>query len=331
MEACRHHKMRIRLSRAISNFLLNNSFKGSGRLMRITSKLLMPAPLGPSVIPTNLGFSMLVDPSLDKGLETSLYYYGIYEAGTLHVIENSLRLGDTFIDIGANIGLMTLTASQMVGKSGCVHSFEPVPETYAILEQNISINRVSNVICYDKALGATKETKTIYRRNDISRGSASLIKPNKHSGKYDVEVDTLDNFIESRHIDSVHMLKIDVEGWELRVLRGGKRLFRSQEAPILCLEYSTLYPTQGDLVELYEFIISINNYTVYKLERGKERISRLIKVLNANQLPQHDNLFCFRPEHLRTVPQSIFRHLQCDKEDLELIISALEYELTVIK
>ncbi len=97
---------------------IRGTFKTTNLLAKIAPK---PNPKGLCIVKTVHGFKMLVDPVLDKGLERALFNYGTYEAGTLKLMNDILRDGDTFIDIGANIGLMSLHAgkilSEMVGWS----------------------------------------------------------------------------------------------------------------------------------------------------------------------------------------------------------------------
>lgn len=60
------------------------------------------------------------------------------------------------------------------------------------------------------------------------------------------------------------------------------------------------------LIELYNFILMINNYNIYKLKRGKGIPSKLVKISDTKDLPYHNNLFCFLPRHLKDIPKSIF-------------------------
>jgi hypothetical protein len=67
-------------------------------------------------------------------------------------------------------------------------------------------------------------------------------------------------------LQGLRMVKIDVEGWELEVLKGSKRLLGAPVAPIICIEYSNLHPQKnGRLVDVYDFILSVNEYRLYKL------------------------------------------------------------------
>ncbi len=300
------------MGQRVNYFLSNHPFRGTGKIRALVNKFLIGVPQSSTICPTRYGFSLIVDPTSSETVDRDVYFKGTYEAGTLYVMKKCLKRGDVFIDVGSYIGLMTIAASKFVGSDGAVHAFEPNPETFQILKKNIEINHVHNVFLYNLALGSRKEEALIYS-NPAKRGSASLVEGHQKHRKGSVtHIDTLDNFIKARPILSlanIRMIKIDVEGWELEVLKGGKNFFSSKEAPIIIVEYSTLGTRQRrDAVALYHYILSINNYDVYTLERGKERISKLVKVLSPDQLPRHDNLFCFRTEHLRDVPVNIFRH-----------------------
>ncbi len=132
------------------------------------------------------------------------------------------------------------------------------------------------------------------------------IKNLKLSGT-DVNMQALDQFVSSNRILKIRLLKVDVEGWELKVLQGGNRLLSTTDAPIICIEYSERHPIQNDnLVGIYYFLLNINKYKVYKLKKGKDVISKLIEVKNYENLPHHDNIFCFLPTHLNNVDSDIF-------------------------
>ena len=98
-----------------------------------------------------------------------------------------------------------------------------------------------------------------------------------------------------------------MEGWELEVLKGGRNILSRADAPILCIEYSKLHPLYGGTAEnIYAYISDINHYQVYRLIRGKERVSKLIKINAIHDLPEHDNIFCFLPCHKETIDKHLF-------------------------
>ena len=249
------------------------------------------------LVQTLLGFDMYVGPEADGGLDYAVRHHGVYEAGTLHVMERVLREGDVFMDIGANIGLMSLAASKFVGEGGTVYSFEPVPSTYRILRRNIEINNVMNVKTYSKAVGSKREEKNIYWMYGGKSGAATMIEPQKDTYYCKVEVETVDGFVRDNDINVLRLIKIDVEGWELEVLKGAKELLSSDKAPVVIIEYSETHPIfGGELMDIYDNLVRINDYKIYRLEGGKENISPFYEI-GPLELPKHDNLFCFLPVH----------------------------------
>ncbi len=249
---------------------------------------------------------MLVDPVKDSGVERSLYYLGTYEQGTLHIIKNILSEGNTFVDVGANIGLMTVFASLMVGKKGRIISFEANPDTKKILEYNLSLNNISNVTTSGYALGSAAGEGKIYANLHINRGSASLMKSESSSANYPVTIIRLDQYKEM-DLSEIHLIKIDVEGYELEALKGSEEFLKKTNAPMLIIECSKArenYNSNAD--EIYDFLKKINSYSFFKLKKNKEKISELVEIKSVDELPFHDNIFCFLNKHISLLPQRIF-------------------------
>jgi len=137
-----------------------------------------------------------------------------YESPVTHLFENIVKEGDVIYDIGAHVGYFTLLFSVLVGNKGKVVAFEPNKKNLEILKRHLKINRCKNVIVVDKAV-SDKTGITFFDTGDGSwTGKISL------TGEYEVEVVKLDDFISKNLIPSV--IKIDVEGEELNVLRGAK-------------------------------------------------------------------------------------------------------------
>ena len=224
---------------------------------------------------------MQVDPARHGVLDASVYYNGPYEAGSIHVIQGALRTGDVFIDVGANIGLMTLAAAQSVGLGGEVHAFEPMPDVCDILRINVSLNGSDNVHVHQLALGSTTERRALYERAWVNRGgAASLVRPERSDGaEHQIHVVKLDSYLPRETLARVRMIKVDVEGWELEMLRGAETLLAEESAPALCIEYSVRGPSdRRDSLDLYDFLRAVNRYQFFKLRRGKEAISELVPI-----------------------------------------------------
>jgi FkbM family methyltransferase len=265
--------------------------KGFRKLTHAIPKWLISPPKRSGVIQLPNGLKLWIDPENDDGVERSLYYTGTYEAGTLDFIENNLKPGDCFVDIGANIGLMSIVASMAVGDEGEIYSFEPHPETAKILRFNIDLNAISNIKVIQKGVGSENGQAKIYDRWDVNRGGASFIASNSKQDSYDVEIVRLDDVLSSISID---MIKIDIEGFELEALKGAKNIIGSEKPPILIVECTQETEHQEySREELYFWLKNTNSkYKFFKLKGSKSRRSKLIEIADESDLPTHDNLFC---------------------------------------
>lgn len=279
-------------------------FPGRGRLQKLLPRL-VPAATKPIVLNTLYDFKMQIDPVNDKGVERTLYHTGTYELGTLHIFKHLLNEGDVFFDIGSNIGLMSLFASVQVGATGAVHCFEPEPDTFRILAHNVAINGFGNLRLNNLALGSEQKEGIIYANMDINRGASSIVKADGSAGKK-IVIDTLDHYISQHNPGLIKLMKIDVEGYELEMLKGATTLLQSEQAPIICIEYSKLNEHVGAVDDVYDFLVSINQYRIFRFVQWKEKISPLREVLDKDDMPEHDNVFCFLPSHLEHADRSIF-------------------------
>ena len=279
--------------------------KGVRRIAHNLPSFLIPNPRKALFINTQYGFYMKVNPLLDYGVESSLYYTGTYEKGTLHIMKQLLREGDTFVDVGANIGLMSVYASRIVKQSGKVYAYEPHPETREILMENIKINQAYNIHVSPFAVGSQKNKSMLYDSPDHNRGAASIAEIDLSAHGYVVNIVTLSEQLDKQDI---RLIKIDVEGYELEALKGAVQIISRENPPVLIIECSELRKnTFGPkTTPLYDFLKSVNRYRVFKAKRGKERISRLLEVKHASDLPEHDNIYCFTDKQMSGIPDKVF-------------------------
>jgi FkbM family methyltransferase len=156
---------------------------------------------------------------------------------TFSALDTFIAAGDTVIDVGANVGRYTLKASKLVGAQGLVVSLEPVPRLNCILKNLLMILGIRNVILLQCAaagsnsLTKVQEIPTSGKKYILNTSTASRLDTIKGEPCLTV---TLDEIIP---IDvKVHLIKIDVEGNELDVLRGSKKILRRHH-PKLIIEF----------------------------------------------------------------------------------------------
>jgi len=152
------------------------------------------------------------------------------------------------IDVGANIGLMTLAMSTLVGSGGRVYSFEPGPVSYGLLRRNVNTNLLNgNVSIFDNALSDCEGSFNLFINlsgesdNQLHKDLDTYIfKDEESRPSYKVVTTTLDAFISENSIDykDISYVKIDTEGNELDVLRGGKSLFTNASKIAVLVEFA---------------------------------------------------------------------------------------------
>nr|WP_294860659.1 FkbM family methyltransferase [uncultured Fluviicola sp.] len=269
--------------------------KGIRRLSVALPKLLLPNPkaVGKHVLKTIHGIKMMIDPSLDKGVELSLFQTGTYEKGTIQLLEKYLDSGSSFLDIGANIGLMSVIASKRVGETGTVYAVEANPNTVSILQTNIELNKCKNIELLPIALSDTQGTALLFENWEVNRGGASLISQGSEEKGVEVKMGRLDDLFDEG--TPIHLVKIDVEGFEPQVLRGGMNWFRKQ-LPIFIIEVSEKREKEvgPSPLEVMELVQTIGNYRFYKQKGTKERRGKLIEIRTPKELPTHDNIICIK-------------------------------------
>jgi len=145
------------------------------------------------------------------------------------------------LDIGAYIGYYTLIAAKQVGPRGKVYALEPDPISYSFLNQNIQLNRYSNVITFPKAasnhMGAAK-----FYLNSADASKTSLLPRDGWEKAISIECITLDEIIGDQRID---VAKIDVEGAEPMVLEGMKKTIEGNPQLILFIEQNPVALWEG--------------------------------------------------------------------------------------
>jgi FkbM family methyltransferase len=197
------------------------------------SRLLRPlvnrlAPGEPTLVAVRSGpghgIQLLIDPKTEKFLWTGLHEPAVQEAMT-----ELLRPGMTFWDVGAHVGFFTILGARLVGDQGHVHAFEPVEENLQRLAVAVEVNGSGNVTIHPIAVSSTRGEAVLHAHDSSAMWSLA----GEGEGQT-VRTQTLDSF----GLQPPDLVKIDVEGVELEVLRGGGELL-SEAQPALLVEFTT--------------------------------------------------------------------------------------------
>lgn len=264
--------------------------KGIRRLSVSLPYWLLPPgeKVGKHVLKTLHGVDLLIDPTIDRGVELSLYETGTYEKGTIQLLHQFLKPGSVFLDVGANIGLMSCVAGKRVGEAGKVIAVEANPKTVEILQYNIEINNLQNVEILPVGVSDEVGSALIYENWTVNRGGASLIKHADEPG-IEIRIETLDHLYEPEA--QLDLVKIDVEGKEPEVIAGGLAWFRKQ-LPVFIVEVSESRGNQSGATpqQTVDAIRRVGDYRFFKQKGTKERRGPLVPIRSDEELPEHDNV-----------------------------------------
>lgn len=173
-----------------------------------------------------------------EGIDLALYL-GVYEPETLKVLAQRIKPGATVLDIGANVGAMTLPLAKSVGSSGHVYAFEPTSWAYDKLQHNLSLNPdLGKRVTAEKLMLLSEGQMPpdfIYSSWNLSAQVDDQTHPS-HMGRLmatdSVSGITLDRYFENRP-NRINLIKLDVDGYELVVLQGARSLLQRDRPEIL--------------------------------------------------------------------------------------------------
>jgi FkbM family methyltransferase len=170
------------------------------------------------------------------GASNADYGSGANELPVQAALADHLRAGSVLFDIGANVGFFTVIGARIVGESGSVHAFEPVARNAAWLRLNCRLNRLRNVHVLQVAAGEASRVGALHLA-DYSGGSTIDVagRPPDYRRTLGVDVVCIDDLVESGALARPHVVKIDVEGAELHVMRGMRRTLQ-QYRPVVIYE-----------------------------------------------------------------------------------------------
>lgn len=219
------------------------------------------------VITNVLGFKMELDSTqcVDGNL---LFCPQLYDSKEIDFLNNNLNMGDVFVDLGANIGFYSLMASKKTKNILCI---EASPVTFKLLERNLNLNslEIKSVNC---GVSNSFETLKLTQSSINNSGGQTFINTNNNLG-IDIKCKPLIQILKEQMINQIKILKIDIEGFEYKVL---KHFFENSEKSVypryIITEFhqDEVYLTTGNQISLmenygYQIILESGINTILKL------------------------------------------------------------------
>jgi FkbM family methyltransferase len=217
-----------------------------------------------------LGQKFVVDPQETIG--RALVDFGLYDLALTEAIWRLTKTGDRVVDVGANIGYFSLVMGYRVGSYGMVHCFEPHPALQKKWQQHL--RKYAQCVLHPVALSSKEGQMDLYIPVDFNKneGIASLEKT-KNSKVVQVPVRTLDRVVLDKKIQ---LIKIDVEGHELEVLKGAEKV-------LSVTEYVVFEDFQHSKSPVIDFLNS-RGFKVFRLYKGFRGL-QILKVEEGENLP----------------------------------------------
>ncbi|MDJ0688700.1 MAG: FkbM family methyltransferase [Xenococcaceae cyanobacterium MO_188.B32] len=195
--------------------------------------------------------------------------YGLYDYNEMIFLLRYLRDGDSFVDVGANIGVYTLLAASKI-HFGLIYSFEALAENYIRLQENLRLNHFEQVKTYPIAI-SDKVGEISF--NPAGGDALGFISNTTTSNTITVPTDTLDNLILNSDISKFTLAKMDIEGAELLALKGATSLLKQQRPYVWILEinYRTVKNFGRSEKEVVDFLQSYG-YGLYHYDVDTNQI-----------------------------------------------------------
>ena len=205
----------------------------------------------------------------ETGLTGNLYF-GLHEFEDMSFLLHYLNDEDTFVDIGANVGSYTILSG--IIKKCNVHSFEPIPSTFKKLKRNIDINsKDNNINLYNVALG--EEKGELFFTNNTTSTINHVVLNESKTDLIKINVETLDSYKINPTV-----IKIDVEGFESFVIKGGNKSLINEKLKCIVIELNESEEKYGqNQIEVFEYLISLG-FKSYRYDPFNRDLTMINKI-----------------------------------------------------
>ena len=224
-----------------------------------------------------LNYGERLDWSLDSGKACDAVPW-------LDRIEPLIHKDDLILDVGANMGVVSLWFSQ---RCDHVHAFEPHPENIAMITSQMNLRNSKNITLHQCALGKEETEMQLHVKNFHGHHSLGDVDNSPTVGKIRVKVRTMDDVCKELNVEHIQFLKIDVEGFESDVLLGGSQLLAEKKIDYILFELqeTILHSIQRTSQEVFQILFD-SGYEIIDLNGTK------MEEKDSMDIPNGDYLAC---------------------------------------
>ena len=231
-----------------------------------------------------------------------IYYYGFFEANLSIFLINFLQEGDSFFDVGAHVGYYSMLASELVGKSGHIYSFEPTPRTFETLKENAG--KKKNIVALNRAV--LHEEKTIdffdygpkYSAfNTFQKRTSKEIFFKDVVQKVSVKTISLDKYVTKNSLRP-DFIKIDAEGAESLILESMATILKDNK-PVVTIEVSTVKEWEGNLARSFKI------FKKYQYDCFEITVAGKLIPCDPTEPRAYDNLLFAHPDKMSRLQKLI--------------------------
>jgi len=235
-------------------------------------------------------------PAFQTGLKKDRHHFGEVLMLTAFVEPGMLA-----VELGANRGVTTVALARSVGSEGQVHTFEPVPEYYAALVENLRRNGVKNTQIHQLAITNKEGIASYYKH-----GEGSGIVKTDQAKRIVVGTTSIDRFARSEHISEIDFINMDCEGAELLALQGASRTLRNHAPRIFCEIHHDYLSRLGQSVD--DIVAYLDGFGFRVMPLRVEALGEKV------ELGYCTHLYAVKDEPLPDV-KSLVRHQQKKKKE----------------
>lgn len=174
---------------------------------------------------------------LDDYIGRSVAYFGDLDPKLSWILSTVLRPGDDFIDVGANVGLLTTLGAKLVGKEGRVLAIEPQPRILDYLRATLEKNALTQVIVAPVGVSDVDDTLQMHIPKNNLGGASFCHELSNISGTVEVVVRKFSELLFEHEFTHPRLVKMDVEGWEAEVIRGALPIWKETPPPAIIFEF----------------------------------------------------------------------------------------------